>query len=46
MVDGFEHSRVPYKRCATAANESLTLTLPKEVSLFAEGDQDEAKAAM
>jgi hypothetical protein len=46
MVDAFEQSCVPHNRCATAANESLTFTLPKEVSLCAEGDPEEAKAAM
>lgn len=46
MVDGVEQSCVPQHRCATAANENLIFTLPKEVSLFAEGDPDEAKAAM
>jgi hypothetical protein len=44
MMDGFEPSRVPHSRCATAANKSLTFTLPKEVSLFAEGDPKEAIA--
>jgi hypothetical protein len=46
MVDAFEQSCVPHNRCATAANESLTFTLPKEFSLCAEGDPEEAKAAM
>jgi hypothetical protein len=36
----------PHNRCATSANESLTFTLPNEVSLCAEGDPEEAKAAM
>src|ERR1017187_5384396 len=39
----FEQSCVPHNRCATAANKSLTFTLPKEVSLFAEGDPEEAE---
>jgi hypothetical protein len=38
--------RAFHNRCATAANESLTFTLPKEVNLFAEGDPEKAKAAM
>jgi hypothetical protein len=46
MVDAFEQSCVPPNRCATAANESLTFTLPKEVSLCAESDPEEAKAAI
>jgi len=46
MVDAFEQSCVPHSRCSTAANESLTFTLPKEVNLFAEGDPEKAKAAM
>jgi hypothetical protein len=46
MVDAFEQSCVPHNRCATAANEGLAFTLPKEVSLCAEGAPEEAKAAM
>ena len=46
MVDAFEQSCVPHNRCAIAASDSLTFILPKEISLFAEGDPEEAKAAI
>jgi hypothetical protein len=46
MVDGLKQSRVPTTAARPLPIESLTFTLPKEVSLFAEGDPEEAKAAM
>ena len=47
LFHGFEESCLPYHDLrGTTGYKSLTLTLPKEVSLFAEGHRDEAKAAM
>jgi hypothetical protein len=46
MAKEFEQSCVPHNNCATTGYKSLTFTLPKEVSLFAESHREEAKAAM
>jgi len=47
LIHGFEESCLPYHDLrGTTGYKSLTLTLPKEVSLFAEGHRDESKAAM
>jgi hypothetical protein len=36
----------PWDPCATMGYKSFTFTVPKEVSLFAEGHRDQARAAM
>ncbi|HZL21148.1 MAG TPA: hypothetical protein VFG23_25660 [Polyangia bacterium] len=46
MAEAFEDSCVPNHFRATTGYKSITFTLPKEVSLFAEGHREEAKAAM
>ena len=43
---GFEASCLPTDRCATVGYKSITFTLPKEVSLFAEGHREKAREAM
>jgi hypothetical protein len=42
----FEASCLPTGRCATVGYKSITFTLPKEVSLFAEGHREKAREAM
>jgi hypothetical protein len=42
----FEASCLPTDRCATIGYKSITFTLPKEVSLFAEGHREKAREAM
>jgi hypothetical protein len=42
----FEASCLPTDRCATVGYKSITFTLPKEVSLFAEGHREKAREAM
>ena len=42
----FEASCLPTHRCATIGYKSITFTLPKEVSLFAEGHREKAREAM
>jgi hypothetical protein len=43
----FEEACIPsHSKCATTGYKSITLTVPKEVSLFAEGHREEAKAAI
>ncbi len=47
LCDGFEQSCLPYHDIrGTTGYKSITLTLPKEVSLYAEGHREEAKAAI
>ena len=46
MRAAFEESCLPHDRRATTGYKSITFTLPKEVSLFAEGHREKAKAAM
>jgi hypothetical protein len=47
LAQEFEAACTPsHSKCATTGYKSLTLTLPKEVSLFAEGHREEAKAAI
>ena len=42
----FEASCLPTDPCATVGYKSITFTLPKEVSLFAEGHREKAREAM
>ncbi len=47
LAINFEEACIPsHSKCATTGYKSITLTVPKEVSLFAEGHREEAKAAM
>jgi hypothetical protein len=46
MAAAFEDASQPHDKRATTGYKSITFTLPKEVSLFAEGHREEAKAAM
>jgi hypothetical protein len=46
LVARFEWECVPYDRRATAGYKSFTLTVPKEVSLYAEGHRAPAKEAL
>lgn len=47
IADRFEEACQPYHDTrATIGYKSITLTLPKEVSLFADGHREEARAAM
>jgi hypothetical protein len=46
MAVAFEDASQPHDKRATTGYKSITFTLPKEVSLFAEGHREEAKAAM
>jgi len=47
LAQSFEDACLPYHSlCGTTGYKSLTMTLPKEVSLFAEGHRAEAKAAI
>jgi hypothetical protein len=47
LAEGFEESCLPYHDIrGTTGYKSITLTVPKEVSLYAEGHREEAKAAI
>ncbi len=47
LAQRFEDSCLPYHSlCGTTGYKSITATVPKEVSLFAEGHREEAKAAI
>ena len=46
LVARFEWECVPYDRRAKAGYKSFTLTVPKEVSLYAEGHRPRAKEAI
>jgi hypothetical protein len=46
LVARFEWECVPYDRRAKAGYKSFTLTVPKEVSLYAEGHRQRAKEAI
>jgi hypothetical protein len=47
LAQRFEDSCQPrHDLCATTGYKSITLTVPKEVSLYAEGHREEAKAAI
>ena len=47
LADAFQEACLPYHSlCGTTGYKSITLTLPKEVSLYAEGHREESKAAI
>jgi hypothetical protein len=46
MAIAFGDASQPHDKRATTGYKSITFTIPKEVSLFAEGHREEAKAAM